>query len=37
MVREQYELEVFARLCVGRRDTYAVQRDDGRYVRVGER
>jgi hypothetical protein len=33
----QHALEVFARLCVGRRDTYAVQRDDGRYVRVGER
>src|SRR5262249_1168721 len=37
MALQQNELEVFARLCVGRRDTYAVQRDDGRYVRVGER
>jgi len=37
MVLQQHEVEVFARLCVGRRDTYAVQREDGRYVRVGER
>jgi hypothetical protein len=37
MVIQQQTLEVFARVCVGRRDTYAVQRDDGRYVRVGER
>jgi hypothetical protein len=34
---QQHALEVFARVCVGRRETSAVQRDDGRYVRVGER